>query len=127
MTSQLHDHRYRKALHEADLRDSSWFRRHPDRIHRVRASRAFEMPDWGPGDHLAFPHMLVKRLVGQLHRRPAQFVGEIADDEVYLRQVWDHIDFIASLPGDHGKSFALPHEARLAMLRAAGIEETARG
>ena len=127
MTSQLHNHRFEKARADADARDSSWFRRHPGRIHRVRASRPFEMPGWDADDHRTHPHMLVKRIVGQLHRRPAQFGGHIQDDETYLRQVWDHIDFIATLPGDHGQSFALPHEARLAMLRAAGIEETARG
>jgi len=127
MTTSAHQHRFRKARAEADIRDSSWFRRHPGRIHRVRASRPFEMPGWGAADHLAYPHMLVKRLVGQLHRRPAQFSGEIPDIESYLRMIWDHTDLIATLPGDRGETFALPNEARLAMLRAAGIEETARG
>jgi hypothetical protein len=94
------DRRHQNAREQADRLDSRWFAANAPRIHRVRPSRPFEMPDWEADGHQRFPIMLVKRLAGHLLRRPASGPRP-TDDETTLRSIWDRVDAIQAFAGHH--------------------------
>lgn len=92
VTDPMHAWRIRRAMQDTQKRDSAFFARHPDRLHRVRKSQPFERPEWAAKTHEEFPIMLVRVVNGTLERRAIKALREACpDEEDFCRLLFERI------------------------------------
>jgi hypothetical protein len=110
---------FHKVIDKAAFRDDvEWFKAHPDRLHRVRRSLAFERPEWDITGHLERPVMLSMRDGRIVNRWPvAGDLDGFPDDERFLTLLWRHLQFMRDTQGER---FTLSPQSHLALLRMAG-------
>ena len=113
------ERRHLRAQKKATREDRDWFRRHPDRCFRVRRSKAYEYPDWGPTDHLEMQYMLVRMSPRRKeYNRHAVKAEVLPNDEAFLSQLWE--DFVERRQTS-GESVAFSPEDHLRMLQETGV------
>lgn len=120
VSDPMHAWRIRRAMQGTQKRDTAFFRRHTDRVHRIRKAVPFEQPGWDAEHHLRYPVMLVRLLGDSLHRVSLAGNAEaLPNTEEFCKRLYDRISLDLGTEAGETKISPLEHAD---ILEAVGIE-----